>query len=95
MTEQHPHPVGYQPGEDPVMDEIWKAFDSINPGVIPRDVREFLVGFWRGHIMRHCAAARVVERERILTWFALRSPLLVEAYRDRELSREPPTGDNT
>ena len=58
-TPGHEYPESYQPGLDPVMDEIWEALDHIKPGVIPPDVRDWIAGYWRGHVLR------VLTREKI------------------------------
>jgi hypothetical protein len=77
---EHTYPDNYTRGRDPVMDEIWEWLDAITPGVIPDDVRFFLAGCWRGHVIRHKALAR----RQVLDWFEERAPQLAQVYRDHE-----------
>jgi len=65
---------------DDIREEIAEMLDGFKPS-IPPVVQLFIAGWIEGYVWRHRAA----ERELLLAWFALRSPQLVEAYRDREL----------
>lgn len=49
----HEYPDRYVPqGKDSDLDRAWGILDSINPGVIPIDVRSFLAGQITGLLMR-------------------------------------------
>ena len=54
---RHTYPDKYPPGTHWALDAAWEILDTIKPGVIPDDVRAFLVGRIAGLLMQERARA--------------------------------------
>ena len=52
MSEQHTYPLGYGPETHWAMQEAWAILDTIKPGVLSHDVRNFLAGQIVGTLIR-------------------------------------------
>lgn len=59
---KHTYPSHHRPGTHWSTDEAWKIMDSLKPGAIPDDVRNYLAGQIAGTLIRaHIQAAATDE----------------------------------